>query len=442
VKYAIERSNYAPDVFSNGPTYFKAYLVDNTPAYQGPYKDKSADGLKSIETPDKTTIIFHLKQKFAEFDDLLANSQSAPVPAAKDTGATYVNNMMSSGPYMEKSYEDGKSLVLVRNPMWSKANDPLNTALPDEIDVKIGVEQATIDQDLLAGTISQDLAQAGVLAASQPAILTDPTKKANADAAITGVLTYMAINTQVAPLDNVDCRKAVEYAVDKLSVQSVLGGPVRGAIATQLLPPVVSGYAKIDPYPSTNGAGDITKAKDALTKCGKPTGFDIGLSARSDRPNEINAATAIQASLKKVGINATIQQYPSGKYYSDFAGSQDYAKSHNLGLIMARWSADWPTGYGFLDQLLDGVGIKAAGNTNLSYLNDPAINKQFVDGISNNDTAARTKTWAAIDKAAMDTAAIVPLVVSIDLLIRPPSVTNVFVSQWLSQYDMTQLGVS
>jgi peptide/nickel transport system substrate-binding protein len=442
VKYAIERSNYAPDVFANGPTYFKANLVDNTPPYQGPYKDKSADGLKSIQTPDDSTIVFTLAKPFAEFDYLLANPQSAPVPQAKDTGASYVNAIQSTGPYMFKSYEDGKSAVLVRNPSWSKDTDPLRNPLPDEIDVKLGVEQSTIDQDLLAGTTDMDLSGAGVLAASQPAILTDPEKKKNADAAVTGTLTYMAINETVAPLDNIDCRKAVEYAVDKQSVQSVLGGPVRGAIANQLLPPSVTGYQKIDPYPSTNGAGDIQKAKDELSKCGQPNGFNIALSARSDRPNEINTATAIQASLKKVGINATIVQYPSGKYYTDFAGSTAYAKSHNIGLILARWSADWPTGYGFLDQLLDGTSLKPAGNTNLSYLNDPAINKLFADGITNTDSDARAKIWSQIDAAAMDNGAIVPLVNAIDLLIRPPSVTNVYVAQAWNMYDYLTMGVS
>ena len=69
-----------------------------------------------------------------------------------------------------------------------------------------------------------------------------------------------------------------------------------------------------------------------------------------------------------------IQQFPASKYYSDFAGSQDYAKSHSIGLIMARWSADWPSGFGFLDQIIDGTSLKKAGGTNLSYVNDPAIN--------------------------------------------------------------------
>ena len=115
-------------------------------------------------------------------------------------------------------------------------------------------------------------------------------------------------------------------------------------------------------------------------------------------------ATAIQASLKKVGINVNIQQYPSGKYFTDFAGAPAFVHSHDLGLMMMAWGADWPTGYGFLDQIVDGTTIQPSGNTNLSELNDPAINKMLNDAIGNTDTAARTKAWGDLDKVAMEQA--------------------------------------
>jgi peptide/nickel transport system substrate-binding protein len=441
VKYAVERSNYAPAVISNGPTYFNANLVDNPTPYAGPYKDPTGN-LASIQTPDKYTIVFNLKAPFADFDYLVSNPQTAPVPQAKDTGADYVKAIQSTGPYMFKSYVDGKSAVLIKNPNWSATTDPLRTQLPNEIDITMGVEQATVDQDLLAGSITSDMTGAGVLAATQPAVLTDPAKKANADDALSGALVYMAVNTTVKPFDNLDCRKAVEYAVDKLSVQNVLGGPVRGQIATTLLPPNVTGYTKFDMYPSTNESGDIAKAKDELTKCGQPNGFTTSLSARSDRPNEINAATSIQASLKKVGINVTIQQYPSGKYFSDFAGAPAFGTSHDLGLMMSAWAADWPTGYGFLDQIIDGATIKASGNTNLSSLNDPNVNSMLNAAIQNTDTNARNKAWGDIDKATMADAAIVPLTYRLDLLYRPPNATNVYVTPAYGMYDYLTMGSS
>jgi ABC-type transport system substrate-binding protein len=42
-------------------------------------------GLTAIDTPDATTIVFHLKAPFSDMDYLLTIPQSAPVPPDKDT---------------------------------------------------------------------------------------------------------------------------------------------------------------------------------------------------------------------------------------------------------------------------------------------------------------------------------------------------------------------
>lgn len=441
VKYAVERSNYASAVLSGGPTYFNAVLVQNTPEYAGPYKDKTGD-LKSIETPDATTIVFHLSAPFADFDYLVSNPQTAPVPKAKDKGADYVKAILSSGPYEFKSYTDGKGAVLVKNPNWSASSGLIGKQPADEIDVAFNQEQVSIDNDLLAGNLTGDVAGAGTAAATQGPIFADPAKKAQADDVLSGALAYVAISSNVKPMDNIDCRKAVEYAIDKTSAQNAYGGPIRGDIATTMMPPNVVGYTKFDDYPTPNNSGDMQKAKDELTKCGQPNGFKIGLSARADRPNEIAMATSVQASLKKVGIDATIQQYPSGKYFSDFAGSPAFVHSHNLGLMMMAWGADWPTGYGFLDQIIDGKSIKASGNSNLSELKDPKIDAMLQAAISNTDPAARNKAWGEIDKQAMDDAAVVPMLYRKDLLYRPPNATNVFVTQAYGMYDYLAIGTS
>lgn len=434
VKYAIERSNFAPEALSNGPTYFKAYLVGGD-AYKGPYKDKNPNGLASIETPDDSTIVFHLSKPFADFDYLATFSQTAPVPQAKDTGAQYVKHIMSTGPYKFESYDDGKSAVLVRNPQWTKENDPLRPALPDKITMKFKVNGVTIDKDLLAGAITVDAAGAGVQPASQPSVLSAANKK-NTDNSYAGATSYVALNVNVKPFDNPDCRKAVQWAIDKTSVQTAAGGNVKGDVATTLLPPSVNGYNKFDLYPTPGNKGDATKAKAALTACGQPGGFTTNLSARSDRASEMAAATAIQNSLKAVGITVNIKSFPAGKYFSNFAGVPDYVHSHGLGMMMMAWGADWPTGYGFLDQIIDGSAIKPSGGNNLMELNDPTINKALSDAIANTDNAARTKAWGDIDKLTMENASVVPLLYRKNLLYRPPSATNVTVTQaYLGMYD-------
>lgn len=440
VKYAVERSNFARDVLSLGPNYFQQFLVGGD-KYKGPYKDKSAEGLKSIETPDATTIVFHLNTAFQEFDYLVAAPQTAPVPQAKDTGVDYVKNIVSSGSYQFQSYQDGKQAVLVRNKNWSAATDPLRKQYPDKIVVNLKVSADTIDKDVLAGD-AIDLGGTGVQAATQAQVLTSADKKAGTDNTYGGRLVYMAINTKVAPFNNVACRKAVEYAIDKVSVQTAEGGPIRGEVASTVLPPDITGYAKADEYATSGNKGDAAKAKEQLKACGK-TSISTNISARSDRPQEIDAATAIINSLKSVGINATLKQYPSGKYFTDYAGVPKFTEKQNIGLIMMQWGADWPSGYGFLQQILNGKAISQSGNTNLSQYDNASVNTLLAKAIGTEDTATRNGLYTQIDKQTMDDAVLVPLTYFKVLLARPQYATNVVSTAAFSgQYDYLNIGTT
>ncbi|GAA2730902.1 ABC transporter substrate-binding protein [Actinocorallia aurantiaca] len=442
VKYAVERSNFTSEL-QLGPKYFKQYLVDNPGGYKGPYKDKSKGGLKSIETPDDHTIVFHLNTPFSEFDYLATMPQTAPVPRAKDTGVNYKKEMVSSGPYKVDSYVPGKEMKLSRNTNWAAETDPIRKALPDTISVALNQNQDDIDNKLLSGAVHVDLAGAGLATAAQPRVLGNDAQKRNSDVATGSALTYMTINTKVAPFDNEACRKAVQFAIDKVSVQTGLGGPVGGgALASTIMPPSVAGYEKFDLYPASGNAGDQDKAKEQLAACGKPDGFSTVLTARADRPKEIAAAEAVQQGLAKVGIKVEIKSYPSGDYFTKYAGAPSFMKSNKVGLAMMKWAADWPSGFGFLQQIVDGRAVKPAGNTNLSETDIKAVNDLFDASMLENDTDKRNAIYSQIDKLVMESGDVVPLTYSNQLLYRPESVTNVFVSAALGgMYSYLNMGV-
>ncbi|GAA1975266.1 ABC transporter substrate-binding protein [Kitasatospora viridis] len=443
VKYAVERSNFAPAVNSNGPTYFQELLVDNPTPYQGPYTDKSPDGLKSIETPDDTTIVFHLKQPFAEFDYLVSAPQTAPVPQSKDDGANYVKHIVSSGSYKFQSYDDGKGATLVPNTNWDPSTDPIRKQLADKIVLKENIDQATVDNDLMSGNAQVDLVGGGVDPQTQAKILLDPSLKAQTDNSYGGRLTYLALNTHQAPLDNVDCRKAVEYAIDKVAVQTAQGGPIRGAIASTVLPPDIPGQQPFNDYATPGDKGDDAKAKQELAACGHPNGFHTVITARTERTQEVNGAQAIQAALAKVGIQLDIQQYPQGKYFTDYAGVPNFINGNGVGMMMMQWGADWPSGYGFLQQITDGRAIKQSGNSNIAQLSDPAIDKLLDDAGSNTDPNARNADYAQIDKLTMGDAAYVPLTDFKVFLYRPKNATNlVSTSAFNGEYDYLNIGTT
>lgn len=435
VKYAIERSNFAPEALSNGPTYFKAYL-DGGEKYKGPYKDKSAEGLKSIETPDDYTIVFHLNKPFADMDYLAAFSQTAPVPQKADKGATYVQKIVSSGPYKFSSYSESRGATLVRNPEWDQKNDPIRKALPDKIELKFNVNATTVDEHLLSDTITADIAGTGLQSKTQPKVLVKAAEKAKTDNPYAGALQYLALNVNVEPFNNIECRKAVQYIADKRSMVDAIGGAVKGDPATTVIPPTVAGYKKFDLYPSAESKGDVKKAKEHLANCGKPGGFKTTLTARSDRPDEVTAATQLQNSLKQIGIVAEIKQFPADKYFTDFAGVPAWVHKNNAGMMMMAWGADWPTGFGFLDQIVNGSAIKPSGGTNLMELDDKGVNEALVKGIGTVDTTARNAAWGEVDQKVMENASVVPLFYRKNLLYRPDSAANVTVTDaYLGMYD-------
>ncbi|MFI6641096.1 ABC transporter substrate-binding protein [Streptomyces sp. NPDC050504] len=442
VKYAVERSNFAPEALSNGPTYFKAHLIGGD-KYKGPYKDKNPAGIASIETPDDNTIVFKLKNAFADFDYLATFSQTAPVPRGKDKGADYVKGIVSSGPYKFSSYKEGQSAELVRNDNWDAKTDPIRPALPDKVTLRFKVKQETVDNNLLADNITVDGFGTGVAPATQAKVLTQKKYKSQTDNPYAGATSYIGLNPNVKPFDKLECRQAVQWGVDKASVQAAQGGDPKGDVATTLLPPSVAGYTKFDLYETEGHKGDVAKAKELLTKCGQPNGFKANLSARADRPAEMAAATAIQASLKKINIDVEIKSFPGGKYFQNFAGNPSYVHANKLGMIMTAWGADWPTGFGFLDQIANGAAIKPSGGNNVQELNDPKVNEGLNKGIANTDDAAREKGWGEVDKLIAETATAVPLIYRKNLLFRPKSATNVTVTQaYLGQYDYLLMGSS
>jgi len=441
VKYAIERT-YDRSVLENGPNYFQTLLGD--PKYPGPYKDPKGD-LTSITTPDATTIVFHLVSPFPDFNYVAAIPQTAPVPQDKDTGANYQLDPVSSGPYMFQSYTLNKEAVLVDNPNWVPTEDPQAEQLVSKITLTLNVNADDIDNRLLAGDLDVDAAGTGVQAAARAKILSSPTLMKSADVAPGNRLWFVYLNTKVAPLTNLACRQAIEYAANKTDLQTALGGPYAGgSIASTTLLPGMPGYTSFDDYKAlSQPTGDITDAKAALAKCGQPNGFTVGVAYRSDRPKEVAEAQALQAALAKVGITTQLHGYPSGSYYSDFAGSPNYVHTHDLGIDFGGWSPDWPDGYGMLDELVNGNTIVPAGNTNISEENNPQINALFTDAAKpTTSPAQQAADYGQIDKLVMGDAVILPEVYGKGLLYRGSDLTNVYAYAPFGMYNYAVLGKS
>src|SRR5215469_13079192 len=438
VKYAVERT-FDRTLFPLGPSYFTLLLAAQKPAYPGPYKDRSKNimGLKAVQTPNPTTIVFHLAKPFADFNYVAAIPQSAPVPPNKDNGVNYQLHPMSTGPYKFQSYQLNKLLTLVPNTEWNPSTDPNAKQLPSKITVTMNMNANDIDNRLLAGDLTVDAAGTGVQAAARAKILSSTSLKASSDDPISGFTWFAYLNTKVAPLNNVHCRMAIEYAANKVNLQTAYGGQYAGGqIASTVAPPNVVGQKNFDLYEATTKpTGDITKAKQQLQACGQPNGFTTGITYRSDRPKEVAAATALQQALSQAGIKTTLHGYPTGTYFANFAGVPKYTEQHDLGIAFGGWEADWPDGYGFFDT------ISPAGNYNVEQLNDPVVNNDLAKMATTNNETQRNAYTSQIDRQVMKDAGILPEVYAKSLLYRNPNLTNVFVQSYYGMYNYSTLGL-
>ena len=442
IAYAVSR-NVDRAVLKQGPSYFADQLAWPE-GYEGPFKSpKNADISSAIETPDDYTIIFHLKQPFAEFNYLAQLPTTAPVPADKDTGKKYTSHPISSGPYMWKGNVDiSTGGTLVRNPNWDASTDPNRKALPDQIDVKLGLQADDLDNQIIAGDQDVDIAGTGVQPAALPKVLQNKDLLARSDNPVASRENFVQIVGSVKPLDNVDCRKAVIYAMSPVSYQNAYGGKFAGGeIATTVLPPPVPGYKDADVYDlKANPNGQPDKAKDALKACGQPDGFETTMGYRSSRDKEKKTAEAFQQALEKVGIKVNVKPMPDDTYTSENCGKPGYLVDNNVGLCVYSWASDWNTGYGYLAQLVDSRLINPEGGSPNFAVRIPEVDTMLDQLAVEQDETKRNEISTEIDAKIMDEAFYYPGIYSKAVLLRGKDVTNTFVNDAFGQYDYTAMG--
>jgi peptide/nickel transport system substrate-binding protein len=444
VKYGIERV-WAQDVLSGGPVYLKD-ILDPKGEYKGPYKDTSADklGLKAIDTPDDKTVVFHLPQANADFEEVLGLVSASPVRQDMDTKSKYGLHPFSSGPYKFQSYNPGKDLTLVRNTNWKQSSDPIRKAYPDKITVQFFSDANQLDQRLLNGDLDLDINQTGMSPQGRTTALKQ--HKANLDNPVSGYIRYAVFPQSVKPFDNEHCRKAVIYGADHVSLQTARGGPIAGGdIGTNMLPPSVPGSEgqSYDPYgiSGANKTGNAAKAKEELKACGKPSGFSTTIAVRNNKPVEVATATSLQASLKKVGINAQIDQY-DGSQTTGIIGSPSNVKKKGYGIIIMGWGPDFPTVQGFGLPLWDSKYILESGNSNYALIKDKAIDGLFDTYLTTLDDAGKTKTATEINHKVMEGGYYLPFVFEKFINWRSSNLANVYTTNnYSGMYDFVNLGL-
>lgn len=449
IKYAIMRA-YAKDVISGGPTgYLHCLLADcddsGEPEYQGPYDDPDGEpmvnGAPSMETPDDKTIVFHLARPYATLDFIMAMGTTSPIPKAKDTGEEYAQDPISSGPFMITEYNRDTGITFERNPNWDQATDDVRKPKVDRITIEYFTNSDDLDQRLKSGTLDAK-ANATIQPTFTNEAMADPNLKRFIDNPEIALTRYLVVFQTVPPFDNVHCRRAVAYAVDKRAYLLARGGETQGTPTGSMTPVGNPGYdPNRNPYPNGDDfSGDLDKARQELTECGQPDGFTTKMAYDPTGTGQAQFAS-FQESLARVGINLEPAPGETETYYTTFIGSPENVVNSGFGLAIAGWGPDFPTSNGFWYSIAHGDAILPVGNSNYASLDDPRVN-ELIDSELSADPSEWDSIGAQIDEAVLDAAVYIPLIAGKVVYWRNERMTNVYSTNFFGLYDWVNIGVS
>jgi len=332
----------------------------------------------------KRTITIRLAKARGDFLTILALLFAAPVPGNTDP-AIQNGSIPGTGPYKFSNYDPNRSFTMVRNPFF-KPTKNIPRGNPNTIDVQLVGDADAATQRVING--QADYSNAAI----PPDRIADAKGKGKLLLRKTANTYYFWMNIKEAPFNKLKVRQAVNYAIDRKALQTLVWGGL-GRPTQNVLPPTYPSYRKLNLYPH-----NLAKAKTLINQAGA-NGAKVTVWTR----NVSDAVTAAQyytSLLNQIGLNASLNVLPRATYYTTIGNVDTHAQTG-----WARWLEDYPHPLDWFDVLLNGDRITNQDNNNYSWYKnkktDAAIESLKKAPIL---TPAVNARWAKVEKQIMQQA--------------------------------------
>jgi peptide/nickel transport system substrate-binding protein len=357
--------------------------------------------VKSVDTPDPLTVVFHLKAKFAPIVNTLFAESDSPyeiLPAHllatySDLNHVPFNNMpVGTGAFKVVKWIHGDRVELVANDAYFRGKPKLRRIevrdIPDE-NTSINLLR-THEIDWIFEASPQTINELRPLAAA------GTIKLDFVDAPSTYRL-YM--NTSRPALSDVRVRQAIAYAIDKkLLVDRLTGGTAVPGTADQpafspFYEPDVQIYA-YDPQKAKallRAAGYTFGPDGSALKAGRPLSLQVSYNVENATRRAI--AVQIQSELKSIGIDAPLKGYPANLMFATF-GQGGILTNAKYDLNVSGWTA----GFDPDDYSLYGCDQFPPAGSNYTRYCSPEMQRLQRAALGSYDENIRKKAYSGIQK--------------------------------------------
>ncbi len=371
--------------------------------------------ISGITAVSASTLKFHLIAPAGDFIYMLAMPFTSARPVEYDS---YVPNSLqldqhtiSDGPYQITSYVPSRSITMMRNPAWKQSTDANRHQYVSQVQVTIGVSDAqTQFNDMKAGQYDVSL-DTGLVPSEIPTLESTHDPKFRAWPG-SNTLPYVVFNLR-SPNNNgamrkLGVRQAIEYGINKVAVQKVVGGPTVATILNTAIPPGNVGYQNYNLYPTTNNEGSPSRCKSMLARAGYKNGLSVTYLYPNDSINK-SVFEALQASLRSCGVNLNGKPESGSTFFVDLGNAPANAKPGVWDMGQPGWFPDW-----FGNNGRTVIAPLFQTNCVLNTTNYGCYNNSKLDSLIKQAEAATSVSqtgslWGKADHNVMGNAVIVPL---------------------------------
>jgi peptide/nickel transport system substrate-binding protein len=424
VRRAFERGFAIPST-AGDYAYFFGEIAGAPACVKEP---ETCDLSEGIATDDASrTIAFHLDRPDPEFLFKLSLPFAYPVPASVQNAEQREAGVPGTGPYMLEGPMTEEGLTLVRNPrfrVWSAAAQP--EGYVDRIEWTFGVERGVQAETVAARRA--DVALDGPPPEKLERYLVNYAGQVHSNSV--PVTFFVTLNTRTPPFDDVDARRALNFALDRAEVVALMGGDTAAGTTCQQLPPNFPGYQPYCPYTIDPGPQGVWTSPDleAAHRLVRRSGTEGMRVTLWYSPSFGPPVRPVREALEELGYGVRVRSIAdAGSYFRYIEDS-----GNEVQMAISVWVADYTAASNFFTPLLtcDSFVPNNPNNQNTSGFCDPETDA-IIDRATRvqvEDPVAAGALWADVDRTIVDQAPYLWLVNSTDIE---------FVSERLGNYQLS-----